>query len=165
MRFGAKAAHCRDGVKLNAHVTARFTGNNDQRPELTEDNNISDAGKGFTAGLSCGITGKYVLKNAALGARIGYTWSTSEDAKPIAQVSLKLESKFIKRRRACTFLSKINDSFSCWWTQPTRTEISGRDSVRELAPCFISIKIRRIALLGVLSCRNYPSPQFSMTWG
>merc|ERR1712168_917049 len=53
---------------------------------------MNDAGKAATAGIECGITAKYVMKNAAMGTRLGYTWSTTDNAKPIAQVLMDASS-------------------------------------------------------------------------
>ena len=102
MRFGAKLAHCRDDVKLNAHFTILLNNaNNDEKRTENSNMNSEHAGRatstgdgvngavnGVTAGIECGVTGKYVAKNVAIGARLGYAWSTTDEAKPIPQVRI-----------------------------------------------------------------------------
>ena len=89
MRLGAKAAYCRDNLKLNGDVEFQITDNpNSSQTKATEiDIDRKEEISLPALGLTCSVTGKYDLKALAAGIRAGCNWSSVNEIQPIGQVS------------------------------------------------------------------------------
>ena len=91
MRFGLKIAHCRDNVKLNAHLAAKLnesTVTDNKEEKNNNNNNDGNNEKDHFLPLwvvDGGITGNCFLKEFTIGGRLGFSW-TAEGIRPVSQV-------------------------------------------------------------------------------